>query len=93
MMGVFSKYGAFPSATGSSPSLDYGRDWMLNARATNSRAAWDSGTGVRAHDPHAHASARSAISRGRLGCVDYSMKDGRVVVWEINLHPGSVGPA
>lgn len=88
--GYYRKYGAFFVGDRIVPRrFDYGRRWMLKHEGSefSSTMALEEVDYVHAN-PHAHqlAEIRDLAGIG-YGCIDYSVKDGRVVAWEINLAP------
>jgi hypothetical protein len=92
--GYYRKYGAFIVGDSIIPRrLDRGRAWMLKRHGSEFTAALgvEELEYVRAN-PHARA-LREVIDLAAVGygCIDYSVKDGRIVVWEINLAP-TMGP-
>lgn len=88
--GFFRKYGAFVVGDRIVPRrLEYGRAWMLKREHTeySESMAREELEFVRANR-HAEALREVAdLASVGYGCVDYSVKDERVVVWEINLAP------
>lgn len=92
--GYYRKYGAFVVGDSIVPRrLDYGRGWMLKREGTefSARTGLEELEYVRAN-PHAQALREIVDLAGvGYGCIDYAVKDGRVVVWEINLAP-RMGP-
>jgi hypothetical protein len=92
--GRYRKYGAFVIGDRIvSRRFDYGRAWMLKREASEFSAAMglEELEYVRA-DPHADALREICeLAAVGYGCVDYAVKDGRVVVWEINVAP-RIGP-
>ncbi|HEU4463568.1 MAG TPA: hypothetical protein VFS53_00845 [Gemmatimonadota bacterium] len=92
--GYYRKYGAFIVGESIIPRrLDHGRAWMLKRECSEFSAALglEELEYVRAN-PHAEA-LREIIDLAAVGygCIDYAVKDGRIVVWEINLAP-RMGP-
>jgi hypothetical protein len=92
--GYYRKYGAHIIGDRVvSRRFDYGRAWMLKREASEFSSAMglEELEYVRT-DPHAERirEIRDLAAVG-FGCIDYSVKDGRVVVWEINLAP-RIGP-
>ena len=92
--GYYRKYGAFIVGDSIIPRrLDHGRAWMLKREGSEFSAALglEELEYVRAN-PHAEA-LREIVDLAAVGygCVDYAVKDGRIVVWEINLAP-TMGP-
>lgn len=92
--GRYRKYGAFVIGDRIvSRRFDYGRAWMLKREASEFSAAMglEELEYVRT-DPHAEALREICdLAAVGYGCVDYAVKDGRVVVWEINVAP-RIGP-
>lgn len=93
--GYYRKYGAFIVGDSVIPRrLDYGRAWMLKREHCDFSSAMglEELEYVRAN-PH-EAALREIVGLASVGygCIDYAIKDGRVVVWEINLAP-TMGPA
>jgi hypothetical protein len=92
--GYYRKYGAYVIGDRIvSRRFDHGRSWMLKRETSEfSRAMGIEELEYCRTDPHAERlreiAERAAVG---FGCIDYSMKDGRVVVWEINLAP-RIGP-
>ena len=92
--GYYRKYGAFiVGERVVSRRFDHGRAWMLKREASDFSSAMglEELEDVRT-DPHAEQ-LREIGDLAAVGyvCVDYSLKDGRLVVWEINLAP-RIGP-
>ena len=92
--GRYRKYGAFVIGDQIvSRRFDYGRAWMLKRENSEFSAAMglEELEYVRT-DPHADA-LREVCHHASVGygCVDYAVKDGRIVVWEINVAP-RIGP-
>ncbi len=92
--GYYRKYGAFIVGDSIIPRrLDHGRGWMLKREGTEFSGALglEELEYVRAN-PHAKA-LREVVDLAAVGygCIDYAVKDGRIVVWEINLAP-TLGP-
>jgi hypothetical protein len=88
--GYYRKYAAFIVGGKIIPrSLNYGREWMLKHSQTEFTMAMvleelDYVT----QNPHAKQLAKIfAVAQVDYGRIDYSMKDGRVQTWEINLNP------
>jgi hypothetical protein len=92
--GYYRKYGAFIVGDSIIPRrLDHGRAWMLKREGSEFSAAHglEELEYVRAN-PHAEALREIVdIAAVGYGCIDYAVKDGRIVVWEINLAP-TLGP-
>ena len=92
--GYYRKYGAHIIGDRIvSRRFDYGRAWMLKREASE----FSSAMGIEElefvrTDPHADRirEIRDIAAVG-FGVIDYSLKDGRIVVWEINLAP-RIGP-
>jgi hypothetical protein len=88
--GYFRKYGAFVVGDRIVPRrLECGRAWMLKREYSEFSAvmAREELEFVRANR-HAGALREIADLAGvGYGCIDYAVKDDRVVVWEINLAP------
>lgn len=92
--GYYRKYGAFIIGERVvSRRFDHGRAWMLKREASD----FSSAMGIEEleyvrTDPHAQRLLEIGdLAAVEYGCVDYSVKDGRIVVWEINLAP-RIGP-
>jgi hypothetical protein len=88
--GYYRKYGAFIVGDSIIPRrLDYGRGWMLKREGSEfSRAmAVEELEYVRAN-PHA-GRLREIVDLAGVGygCIDYAVKEERLVVWEINVTP------
>lgn len=88
--GVYRKYAAFVVGERIlARSLDVGRAWMLK----HDRTEFSEPTLLEQRDyvfgnPHARELAEiAAIAGVGYGRIDYAIKDGRIQVWEINLHP------
>lgn len=88
--GIYRKYAAFIVGDQILPrSLDLGHDWMLKRHGT------EFGTEPLAEEweyVHTNPHERElreifAIAGVDYGRIDYSMQDGRIRTWEINLHP------
>ncbi len=93
--GYYRKYGAFIVGDRIIPRrLDYGRAWMLKREYCEFSAAMglEELEYVRANPHGAALREIAALAAVGYGCIDYGVKDGRVVVWEINLAP-TMGPA
>lgn len=92
--GRYRKYGAFIIGDRIvSRRFDYGRAWMLKREGSEFSAAMgrEELEYVRT-DPHADALREICdLAAVGYGCVDYTLKEGRVVVWEINVAP-RIGP-
>ncbi|HJU86012.1 MAG TPA: hypothetical protein VJ788_01420 [Gemmatimonadota bacterium] len=93
--GYYRKYGAFVVGDRILPRrLDCGRAWMLKREYSvfSPEMGFEEWEYVRAN-PHEEALREIAdLASVGYGCIDYGIKDGRVVVWEINLAP-TMGPA
>lgn len=88
--GFYRKYAAFAvGGTIIARSLNYGREWMMKHQGTEySRAMVVEERDYVAANPHRQALERIfQIARTDYGRIDYSLKDGRVQAWEINLNP------
>ncbi|HET6362228.1 MAG TPA: hypothetical protein VFH11_09225 [Gemmatimonadota bacterium] len=93
--GYYRKYGAFIVGDSIIPRrLDYGRAWMLKRQQSEFSAAMGLEELEYVRDnPHEAALREIAdLAAVGYGCIDYGIKDGRIVVWEINLAP-TMGPA
>jgi hypothetical protein len=92
--GRYRKYGAFVIGDRIvSRRFDYGRGWMLKRESSEFSVAMglEELEYVRT-DPHADALREICdLASVDYGCVDYAVKDGRIVVWEINVAP-RIGP-
>ncbi len=92
--GRYRKYGAFVIGDRIvSRRFDYGREWMLKRESSEFSVAMglEELEYVRT-DPHADALREICdLASVGYGCVDYAVKDGRIVVWEINVAP-RIGP-
>ncbi|HYI44885.1 MAG TPA: hypothetical protein VE174_05400 [Actinomycetota bacterium] len=87
--GVFTKYGAYILRDRIRPrNLRFSTDWVIRAgTAMDPRAVAQEMTYIR-ENPHAETIRRIAALAGvEYGRIDYSMKDGRLQVWEINTNP------
>lgn len=88
--GYYRKYGAFVIGERIvSRRFDYGRNWMLKRESSEFSSAMglEEFEYVRT-DPHAQRLREiSDLADVGFGCIDYSVKDERIVVWEINLAP------
>lgn len=88
--GYYRKYSAYVVGDRILPRrFDYSRHWMQKRQGTkfSSAMALEEEEYVRA-SPHAHQLAEIRdLAHVGYGCIDYSVRDGRVVVWEINLAP------
>lgn len=88
--GVYRKYAAFIIGDQILPrSLDYGHDWMLKRSGTEyTRETLAEEREFVETNPHEQQLREIfAIAGVDYGRIDYAIKDGRVVTWEINLHP------
>jgi hypothetical protein len=89
-VGFYRKYAAFIIGDRIVPrSLDYGREWMLKRQGTEySRAMLLEELDYVRTNPHEQQLREIfAIAGVDYGRIDYAIKDGRLVTWEINLHP------
>jgi hypothetical protein len=88
--GYYRKYGAFIVGDRIIPrSFEYGRSWMLTHEQSefSPAMAWEEVEYVHAN-PHAKQLAEiREIAAVDFGRIDYSVLDGRVETWEINLAP------
>lgn len=92
--GRYRKYGAFVLGDRIvSRRFDYGRDWMLKRESSEfSEAMGIEELEYVRDDPHADELREICrLAAVGYGCVDYSVKEGRIVVWEINVAP-RIGP-
>jgi hypothetical protein len=88
--GIYRKYAAFIVGDRILPrSLDYGRDWMLKRQGTEySRETLAEEYEYVTTNPHEEQLREIfALAHVDYGRIDYSIVDGRVRTWEINLHP------
>jgi hypothetical protein len=88
--GYYRKYAAFIVGDRILPrSMACGRSWMLKHEHTEfSEAVLREERAYLHDDPHAAQLARIVGLAGvDYGRIDYSVQDGRVQTWEINLHP------
>jgi hypothetical protein len=88
--GWYRKYAAFSVAGRIAPrSMNYGRAWMLKFGGNEfTQAMADEELDYVRTNPHEQELREIfAIARTDYGRIDYSMKDGRVQPWEINLNP------
>ena len=88
--GFYRKYAAF--AVGDrviARSLSYGREWMLKFNGSAfSRSMVIEERDYVSSNPHAGRLAEIFRAGGvEYGRIDYSVKDGRIQTWEINLNP------
>jgi len=87
--GFYRKYSAFVIGDAIIPRhVAFGREWMVKLRRTGNRAHHIEERHYLEHNPHVEELrsifSHSGISYGRI---DYSMKGGRIQVWEINTNP------
>jgi hypothetical protein len=88
--GIYRKYAAFIIGDQILPrSLDYGPDWMLKRSGTEyTRETLAEEREFVETNPHEQQLREIfAIAGVDYGRIDYAIQDGRVVTWEINLHP------
>lgn len=88
--GVYRKYSAFIIRDQILPrSLDHGRDWMLKRHGTDyTHATLAEEFEYVQTNPHERELREIfAIAGVDYGRIDYSVQDGHVRTWEINLHP------
>lgn len=88
--GVYRKYAAFIIGDRIVPrSLDYGHDWMLKRSGTEyTRETLAEEREFVETNPHEQQLREIfSIAGVDYGRIDYSIQDGRLVTWEINLHP------
>lgn len=88
--GYYRKYAAFVIGTRIIPrGLAYSRAWMLKAGTTEfSPAMLEEERQYTLGNPHEAQIRRIAALAGvKYGRIDYSVKHGQVVTWEINLNP------
>jgi hypothetical protein len=88
--GYYRKYAAFVVGTHVMPrTLSYSREWMLKFQGSEfSRAMAEEEREYVLTNPHEQALAEVfALAGVEYGRIDYSMKDGRLQTWEINLNP------
>lgn len=88
--GYYRKYAAFIVGDRILPrSMACGRSWMLKHESSEFSEAVMLEEGAFLHDdPHAAQLAEIVQLAGvEYGRIDYSVKDGRVQTWEINLNP------
>ena len=88
--GVYRKYAAFRVGSAIVPrSVAVARRWMLKYESSeHSESSYREERSYVCENPHEHALRRIFDVAGvEYGRVDYSMKDGAPVVWEINLNP------
>jgi hypothetical protein len=88
--GYYRKYAAF--AVGNrviARSLEYGRTWVLKRAGTeySREMALEEQEYVRTNPHEAQLAEIFALAGVEYGRIDYSVKDGRVQTWEINLNP------
>ena len=88
--GYYRKYAAFVVGGHVVPrSLSYSRQWMLKFGGSEfSREMVDEENAYLVENPH-EAALKELFSVAGIeyGRIDYSMKDGRIQTWEINLNP------
>ena len=88
--GYYSKYGAFVVGKRVIPrSLNYGRDWMLKHSQTEfTMAMVHDELDYVTQNPHEEQLLKIfELAQVEYGRMDYSIKNGRVQTWEINLNP------
>ncbi len=88
--GIYRKYAAFIIGDQILPrSLDHGHDWMLKRQGTAySHATLAEEFDYVRNNPHERELREIfAIAGVDYGRIDYSVQDGQVRTWEINLHP------
>jgi hypothetical protein len=88
--GYYRKYAAYFVGDEIVPRrLDYGRGWMLKREGTEFSAAMalEELDYVRGNSHAEQLAAVRDLAGVGYGCIDYSVKNGRVVTWEINLAP------
>jgi hypothetical protein len=88
--GVYRKYAAFIIGDRILPrSLDYGHDWMLKRGGTEytPETLAEEFEFVRTNPHERELREIFSIAGVDYGRIDYSVKNGRVQAWEINLHP------
>jgi hypothetical protein len=92
--GFFNKYSAFAVGSEIIPkSLERGRSWMLKRAGSEfTEPMLREEQAYVLENPHEHELRRIfEIAHVEYGRIDYSLKDGVIQTWEINLHP-IVGP-
>lgn len=88
--GLYRKYAAFVIGDRILPrSLDHGHDWMLKRQGTAyTHATLAEEFEYVRNNPHERELREIfAIAGVDYGRIDYSVHDGRIRTWEINLHP------
>ena len=88
--GTFRKYAAFVVGSAIMPrTLAVGRRWMLKHEGDEPTvSSYREQLAYVCENPHEEALRRIARAAGvEYGRIDYSMKDGAPVTWEINLNP------
>jgi hypothetical protein len=88
--GVYRKYAAFIIGDQILPrSLDRGRDWMLKRQGTEyqHQALAEEWEYVQTNPHERELREIFAIAGTGYGRIDYSLQNGRIRTWEINLHP------
>ncbi len=88
--GIYRKYAAFIIGDQILPrSLDHGHDWMLKRQGTAySHATLAEEFDYVRNNPHERELREIfAIAGVDYGRIDYSVQDGHIRTWEINLHP------
>ncbi len=88
--GFYRKYAAFVVGNRVvARSLNYGREWMLKfgGNAFSETMVLEELDYVRSNPHERELAEISRIGGVEYGRIDYSMKDGRVQTWEINLNP------
>jgi hypothetical protein len=88
--GLYRKYAAFIIGDQILPrSLDLGRDWMLKRHGTDYTQATlaEEFEYIRTNPHEQQLREIFAIAGVDYGRIDYSLRNGRIRTWEINLHP------
>jgi hypothetical protein len=88
--GTFRKYAAFAVGSAIIPrTLAVGRHWMLKQEGDEpTESSYREQLAYVFENPHEDALRRISSAAGvEYGRIDYSMKDGAPVTWEINLNP------
>ena len=88
--GFYRKYAAFVVGNRViARSLNCGREWMLKFQGNEYSPAMvlEELDYVRANPHEAQLAEICQVGRAEYGRIDYSIKDGRVQTWEINLNP------
>ena len=88
--GCYRKYSAFAVGSAVIPrSVAYGHRWMLKHHGTEySRAMVEEEREYVTGNPHERELAEIfALARVEYGRIDYSLKEGAIRTWEINLNP------